>query len=99
MQHRFGVTSHANPVQTLMIGMFRSYRPHAVKCLLGCPDIGEQYVLEARTNCPHGEMPTSILLDLDHSCEVWEQLDGPTKIVQIVHRPRLVLCHKFHIVP
>jgi hypothetical protein len=66
--------------------------------VVGRPDVGKQYVLNTRTDGPHGQVTACELFDLDHAAEVREQLDGPTDVVKVVHRPGGVLSHELDVV-
>ena len=85
-------------MQPQMLRVLGPHRTDAVAGVFGRPDVGKQYVLNARTNGPHGQMAARELFDLDHAAEVREELDGPAQVVEVVHGPRGVLSHELDVV-
>src|SRR5262249_60675674 len=80
-------------------GVPRTAGANALPRLFGRTHVGEQQVLDTRADGSHRQVTASILLDLDHPAEVWEELDRPPQVVQIVHRPGRVFGNELDVVP
>ncbi len=92
------VAPHADAVNAAAMGRFRPHGPHAGFDVRDRPRIGEQHVLNPRTDRTNGQIGPGILLDLHHAGEMIEQIDGPPDVFECVQIVRGIFAHELDIV-
>src|SRR5712692_9001552 len=71
------VAAHAHAVDAAVPGRLRPHRAHALRDVVGRARVGEEQILDAGADGPHGHERARLLLDLHHGRHVREGVDGP----------------------